>query len=331
MIDCASLAKYLPITPSSRCSKPLSQPAIPTLNDIKNKCNVSCAQGLPYPTLDAYIAIVKAATQIQDKENIDKNRSASRNVQVNAHDLQDFEFYDDYERETYYHSTQDDVEHDIDTPIQDLQAYRAQQTFGKKKFFNRVSIDRETWNTLESQDKAAWDTLSTAAKAKILNGTLKRAEEHALTCKPVSSTYSKLTAKTPIANTRSANVNETHNGQEEEVHEAPPEEPSPNLGSFSHDILDTKLLINFAKSKLSKQAARKASMMWGSITFLIRNTLIHTMYLYSYESSSAVSCFYLRCGLPRSEACLPFYIQLPNQPHIVSLSLLTKVATQDAH
>jgi hypothetical protein len=46
---------------------------IPTLNDIKNKCNVSRAQGLPYPTLDAYIAIVKAAAQIQDKETVDKN------------------------------------------------------------------------------------------------------------------------------------------------------------------------------------------------------------------------------------------------------------------
>jgi hypothetical protein len=43
---------------------------IPTLNDIKNKCNVSRA---PYPTLDAYIAIVKAAAQIQDKETVDKN------------------------------------------------------------------------------------------------------------------------------------------------------------------------------------------------------------------------------------------------------------------
>jgi hypothetical protein len=113
-----------------------------------------------------------------------------------------------------------------------------------------MSIERETWNTLDSQDKAAWDILSTAAKAKILNGTLKRGEECALTHKPVSLTYSKPTAKTPTVNTRLANVNETHNGQEEEVHEAPPEDPSPNLGSFSHDILDSKLLINFAKSKL---------------------------------------------------------------------------------
>jgi hypothetical protein len=222
---------------------------IPTLNDIKNKCNVSHAQGLPYPTLDAYITIVKAAAQIQDKETIDKNQSASRNVQMNAHDLQD-KFYDDYERNAYYHLTQDDVEHNIDTPIQDLEAFRAQQTFGKKKFFIHMSIDRETWNTLDSQDKAAWDTLSTAAKSKILNGTLKRGEEHALTCKPVSSTYSKPTAKTPTVNTWLANVNETHNGQEEEVQEAPPEDPSPNLGSLSHDILDSKLLINFAKSKL---------------------------------------------------------------------------------
>jgi hypothetical protein len=38
---------------------------IPTLNDIKNKCNLSRTQGLPYPTLDAYVAIVKAAAQIQ--------------------------------------------------------------------------------------------------------------------------------------------------------------------------------------------------------------------------------------------------------------------------
>jgi hypothetical protein len=147
-------------------------------------------QGLPYPTLDAYIAIVKATAQIQDEEVVEKNRSASHNVQVNIHDLQDHEFYDDYERETYYHSTQDDVEHNIDTLFQDLQAFRAQQTFGKKKFFNRVLIDRETWNTLDSQDKAAWDTLSTAAKAKILNNTLKRGEERALTRKPVSLTYS---------------------------------------------------------------------------------------------------------------------------------------------
>jgi hypothetical protein len=113
-----------------------------------------------------------------------------------------------------------------------------------------MSIERETWNTLDSQDKAAWDILSTAAKAKILNGTLKRGEECALTRKPVSLTYSKPTAKTPTVNTGLANVNETHNGQEEEVHKAPPEDPSPNLGSFSHDILDSKLLINFAKSKL---------------------------------------------------------------------------------
>jgi hypothetical protein len=57
---------------------------------------------------------------------------------------------------------------------QDLQAFHAQQTFGKKKFFNRVSTNRETWNTLDSQDKAAWDTVSPAFKAKILNGTLSR-------------------------------------------------------------------------------------------------------------------------------------------------------------
>jgi hypothetical protein len=224
---------------------------IPTLNDIKNKCNISRTQGLPYLTLDAYDAIVKATAQIQDKETVEKSRSASCNVQVNVHDLQDLEFYDNYEqRETYYHLTQDNVEHNIDTSFQDIQAFRAQQTLGKKKFFNRMSIDRETWNTLDGQDKAAWDTLSTAAKAKILNGTLKRGEERALTRKPVSSTYSKPTAKTPTVNTQLANVNETHNSQEEEVHEAPPEDPSPNLGSFSHDTLDSKLLINLARSKL---------------------------------------------------------------------------------
>jgi hypothetical protein len=123
---------------------------------------------------------VKAAAQIQDEEVVEKNRSASCNVQVSIHDLQDHGFYYDYECETYYHLTQDDVEHNINTSFQDLQAFGAQQTFGKKKFFNRVSIDQETWNTLDSQDKAAWDTLSTAAKAKILNGTLKRGEERAL-------------------------------------------------------------------------------------------------------------------------------------------------------
>jgi hypothetical protein len=85
--------------------------------------------------------IREAAAHIQDEEAIEKNRSVSRNVQVNAHDLQDPEFYDNYERNAYYHLTQDDVEHNIDTPIQDLQAFRAQQTFGKKKFFNRVLID----------------------------------------------------------------------------------------------------------------------------------------------------------------------------------------------
>jgi hypothetical protein len=63
-------------------------------------------------------------------------------------------------------------------------------------------------------------------------------------------TYSKPTAKTPTVNTQLANVHETHNGQEEEVHEASPADPSPNLGSFSRNILDSKLLINFAKSKL---------------------------------------------------------------------------------
>jgi hypothetical protein len=107
------------------------------------------------------VAIVKPAAQIQDEETVAKNQSVSHHVQVNVHDLQDHKFYDNYECETYYHLTQDDVEHNIDTPFQDLQAYCAQQTFGKKKFFNRMSIDQETWNTLDSQDKATWDTLST--------------------------------------------------------------------------------------------------------------------------------------------------------------------------
>jgi hypothetical protein len=92
-------------------------------------------------SLVSYVAIAKAAAQIQDEENVEKNRRVSRNVQVNIHDLQDHEFYDNYERETYYHSTQDDVEHNIDTSFQDLQAFRAQQAFSKKKFFNCVSID----------------------------------------------------------------------------------------------------------------------------------------------------------------------------------------------
>jgi hypothetical protein len=55
--------------------------------------------------------------------------------------------------------------------------------------------------------------------------------------------------KTPTVNTRQANINNTHNGQED-IHEDPPEDPSPNLGSFFHDILDSKLLINIAKSRL---------------------------------------------------------------------------------
>jgi hypothetical protein len=134
-----------------------------------------------------------------------------------------------------------------------LQVFCAQQTSRKKKFFNRVSIDRETWNTLDSQDKAAWDTtVSPAAKAKILNGTLKRGKEPVLTHKPVSSTYSKPITKTPILNTHQANIKNMHNDQEGEPErtEEPPEEPPAHLGSFSHDILDSKLLVNFAKSKL---------------------------------------------------------------------------------
>jgi hypothetical protein len=47
---------------------------------------------------------------------------------------------------------------------------------------------------------------------------------------------------------------------------------------------------------------------------LIGNTLLNTMYLYSYESSSTVFCFYLHCGHPRSEARLPFYIQPTSKP-----------------
>jgi hypothetical protein len=43
---------------------------IPSLNNIKNKCNLSLAQGLVYPNFDAYYAIIKAAVLIHDEETV---------------------------------------------------------------------------------------------------------------------------------------------------------------------------------------------------------------------------------------------------------------------
>jgi hypothetical protein len=87
--------------PSDYAKRTMLQAAIaniPSLNNIKNKCNISHAQGLPYPNFDAYSVIVKAAAQIHDEETVLKQKIASRNVQVNMHDLQDHKFYDDHER-----------------------------------------------------------------------------------------------------------------------------------------------------------------------------------------------------------------------------------------
>jgi hypothetical protein len=69
---------------------------------IKKKCNIGRVQGLPYPNLDAYTVIVKAAALIHDEEIVEKNQSKSCNVQVNMRDLQDPEFSEDYEREISY-------------------------------------------------------------------------------------------------------------------------------------------------------------------------------------------------------------------------------------
>jgi hypothetical protein len=129
---------------------------------------------------------------------------------------------------------------------------------------NQVSLDRATWHNVPNKDKAKWDTLSTAGKSAIINGTCQRGLEVAENRKTVKSKYTlkvHSTNATPstatlITNTRKVNVtdletvptvNEISDGLESysHIHSAHAQETSTDTNFPAQDFL-----VNLAKSRL---------------------------------------------------------------------------------
>ena len=138
--------------------------------------------GRPMPDFAAYLTLVKSSAAILDQRAM-SNRSIRRPtvpnnsaISSNKHKIEDDDdYYDRYD--LHVHESVDyEPCHNIDTHVHELESYRAQQSYHNKKSsqkFCTVSMDRETWHNLSSEDKAKWDTLSLsqAGKSSIIQGT----------------------------------------------------------------------------------------------------------------------------------------------------------------
>ena len=162
------------------------------LDNIRSTCAFEVVQGRPMPNFSGYIELVTAAAAIMDTQVLARSKrrtpvpsppTPSSSLSTNWHDFQDtFEEdgYNDVEddeylvNKTFMHDPHPSSGHNIDTNLQELQAFRAYQRPGVKRFTGThrgISLDHATWHNLPSDDKEKWDLLSPTAKNLIIQGT----------------------------------------------------------------------------------------------------------------------------------------------------------------
>ena len=159
------------------------------LDNVKASFHLEIAQGRAPPTFEGYVTLVEAvATTLDSRATKSAGKSyAADTLLINMHDH--FEHFDPAAfYEAMVHSQDDDVCHDINTPVEDLQIYRAKQTHAKQSFqrYTQLSLDRETWAKIPKEFQDVWDKFPPNVKNIILTGTRQKGAESALNKTPVT-------------------------------------------------------------------------------------------------------------------------------------------------
>lgn len=129
------------------------------LNTLKitNKTNIDPTTGQPKKiTFADYVAVLTQYAQTHDAANIRTTNPRFRRS-VNQHDIE-FEYNE--------HQFEAEV-HDIDTDVTVLMAYKSEAN-RRPNGPRRVLMSKETWVSLNLEDRKAWDTISDDGKRKIL-------------------------------------------------------------------------------------------------------------------------------------------------------------------
>jgi hypothetical protein len=164
------------------------------LASIKMNLHLEVTQGWPMPNYAGYSNLVVSACQVLDQAQLSKaakhhflgngTNGTGTPIAANIHNIDDDydedELVEYYEVQLHFLEDNDPPAFNIDTNIHDLQVYRTQATqnnsfrqHGSRRF-QRISLDRATWNNLPQDDKSKWDTLSPAGKDAIISGTRSR-------------------------------------------------------------------------------------------------------------------------------------------------------------
>ena len=124
-----------------------------------------------------------------EAELYDKSRSNRKGLPrtANVHDFEETEYVEEY----YGMPMDGNDDYDMDTPLEVLMATQNRQSRFKPKSNRpkKVFMNKKTWESLVSNDKASWDKISEARKEAILEYVKNRAESS-------RKTLPQLTAKT---------------------------------------------------------------------------------------------------------------------------------------
>ena len=240
---------------------------IPELDSVKSAFHLELAQGRAAPTFEAYCTLVETVATTIDSRNI-KLSSKNHDIEslmINAHD-----HFDPSEPEAFFtamiHDQDDDVHHDIDTPVEDLEIYRAKQTHSKPQShqrFPQLSLDRETWAKIPKEFQDVWDKFPPNVKNIILTGTRKKGADQVLNRKAVDpkqfNPKKQVGWKPPYQSTNahaSEAAPDAEPTQENHTHDMSSQDTPDTLVDTSDELSDT-LFINMAKSRIPPSDIRR--------------------------------------------------------------------------
>ncbi|MGL5935879.1 MAG: hypothetical protein ACRCZI_09695, partial [Cetobacterium sp.] len=231
---------------------------IPALDHIKSQLHLEVTQGRANATFYGYVTLVESfAIDLDSRNSKVAQDSLVANMHAHTHDLS----YQDYD--SHGHDL-DDTPHDIDTPIDVLEVYRARQTQAKQKptpfkksyvphttRFPQLSLDRETWAKIPKESQDIWDSLPPNVKAIILTGTCKKGMEFVLNRKTVpSDKYGTSNANVHTIDDTPIDIPDDHVSDDTiHIHEHRLVEHDYSIFKYPDD-LDESIFINLAKSHL---------------------------------------------------------------------------------
>lgn len=164
-------------------------------------------------TFAEYMESLHQAAQARDGGNKYQRNPRSGQRTVNSHDLL---FDDDGDDGADQNEAYQINNHDLDDPVEEFLYFEAQRGRPNGSNRRRAWMDANTWRSIERTDQAGWDSMSDAAKKKIMDYYMSRAAREGQETTTISSNNHNVS---PTEETRSG------------------EEPTTSLQASTHEIV----------------------------------------------------------------------------------------------